>query len=381
LLVFFLGWTHEAITFPLALSVFAINCFHIKSNFKTTGFWIAVAFLIGSCLTAFAPSTTSRAGATDGLSISDLAVKVFSGFIILSKLRIIYITLIISIILWFKKRSIVKELITRNAYLLLAALPALGIIFISGFHASRTAFGLELYCLIFLLRVIGESLKFVNINTLNRFGISLFVGISVFYGFVIYHAIPTWHETQNLIIQIQNNKDCIVGTNEHDAGIFTPFIRTMIDKDNSPFAMNYDSHNGWPIVIAASFNRDSLFFLPQTFLDEIKNNPNQYDDFNMDSPYEFFIKKIDNEQIDSIKWILNPTDFSKIPFIFRPIAKRLGRYIDNNPACDNWTILNLYGQRFLIVKKEHAWDSRRKGILIIKKASIDASDHQYQKAA
>lgn len=380
ILVFLLGWTHEAISFPLAVSVFAFNCFRIKSNYKTNGFWIAMAYLIGSCMAALAPSTTARADVTDGLSLSDLAMKLFSGFIILGKLRIVFITLLLIIILWYKQRSIVKELISDNAYLLLAAVPALGIIFISGFDAARTAFGLELFCLIFLLRMIGR----VVINYpqhLNRIGITVFAGLAVFYGFVIYHAIPTWQETKHLIAQIQENRDCIIATNEHDAGIFSPMIRTMIDKDDSPYAKYYDAHDGWPTVIAAVYHRDSLIFLPQAFLAEIRFNPNRFEEFDMDSPYEFFAKKIGNEQIDSIIWQLNPTDFSTIPFFYRPIAKRLGRYVDDDRECDNWAIVNLYGQRYLIVKKEHAWDKRRKGIRVIEKESAEATDDKNQKAA
>ena len=378
ILIFFLGWTHEAISFPLALSVFALNC--LQNKIKTTGFWISLAFLMGSCMSALSPSTTARSGLTDGFAITDISMKIYAGFIILSKLRIIYITFIFMLVLWIKQRSVLKELITCNAYLLLAIIPALGIVFISGFDAARTAFGLELYCLILLLRAIGKT--FLNHSLhINIIGATIFLGLSIFYGFVIYHAIPSWQETQNLIFQIQNNKDGIIKTNEHDAGAFTSFIRTMIDKDDSEYAMFYDAHNEWPVVMAASYHRDSLVFLPEAFLKDIKLNPNRCDNFDMGSPYEFFVKKIGEAQIDSVFWQLNPTDFSKIPFFFRPIAKRLGRYVDNVRECEKWTILYLYGQRYLVVKKEHAWDKRLNGILVIERESEEAIRNHYQKAA
>lgn len=365
-----LGWTHEAISFPLAISIVAFNFLYPKQNIKTTGFWLAIFFLAGACLSAFAPATIARSGATKTLSVTDIALKVFSGFVVMSKLRIIYISIIAIIIIWSKDRNLFKAIISNNRHLLLATIPALAIVFISGFDASRVAFGLELYCLIILLRIISQAVNKFNAHHLNLVSCTLSFGICVFYCFVFYHAIPTWHETQNLISQIQNNKDGVIGTNEHDSGFFSPFICTMIEKDNSDNAMNYDA-KGWPASIAATYHRDSLVFFPQSFLTELKLNPNKFSEFDMDSPYEFFIKRIANEQIDSVKWQLRPTDFSKIPFFFRPIAKKLGRYIDNIRNCEKWMTLYLNDQRFLIIKKAHSWDDRLIGIQIKAKNRLD----------
>ncbi len=379
--IFFMGWTHEAITFPIAFSTTLICLLDIKKSYNTAGFWIAFVFLIGACMSAFAPATISRAGVHESLSLKDSLLKVISSLIVLSKLRIIYITLIVIIYLRKYHFHLLKSLIKDNSYLLFAILPALGIVIASGLEASRTAFGLELFCMIFLLRMVARVIKTINYNILNRVSILLIMVISIFYGFVFYHAYQTWRETQQLITQINNNTDGIIGTNEHDSKIFSSFIRTMIMRDDQPYSMYYDSHNFFTKNIAATYNRDSLIFLPQKFIREIRFNPNRYAEFDMDSPYEFFVKKIGEAQIDSVFWQLNPTDFSKIPFFYRPIAKRLGRYVDNVSECNKWTILYLYGQRYLIVKKAHAWDKRLKGILVIEKETAKATDDQYQKAA
>ena len=381
ILVFLMGWGHEGITFPVAFSLIIVYSLHIKENIKRMGFWMAVLFMLGACTSAFSPATAARAGATDGLTITDLALRVFNTFIVLSKLHIIHITIIVMVIMWFKQRTLLKSLIKENAFLLLATVPSLGIVFVSGFQSPRTAFGLEFYCLIFLLRLIGRVVEYINPKILNRIGIALAMAVGLFYGFVIYHAVSARKETQHLVYQIKNNNDGIIGTDEHDSGIFSTFIRTMIMEDKHRHAMYYDAHDPNPQNIAAVFHRDSLIFLPQDFLDEIRLNPKKFENFDMNSPYEFFIKRISSKQVDSVVWELGPTDFSKLPFFYRPIAKRLGRYIEKHSGCEYWNIIYLYGQRYLIVKKDHVWDNRRKGILVIEKESANATDDQYQKAA
>ena len=381
ILVFIMGWTHEGITFPLAFSMIIVYSVNIKRNIKSMGFWMAVLFMLGACMSAFSPATAARSGVTGSMTVNALALRALTGFVLLSKLHIIYITIIVMIILWLKQRTLLKTLVRENAFLLLATIPALGIVFASGFKSPRPAFGLEFYCLIFLLRMIGRIVEYYNPKTLNKIGVAMFIGVSLFYGFVLYHAIPSWQETQHLISQIKNNKNGIIGTNEHDSGIFSVFIRTMIMEDNNRHAMYYDSHDPNPQNIAAYFHCDSLIFLPQDFLDELKSNPNKFEDFDMDSPYEFFIKRIANEQVDSVVWQLKPTDFSKMPFFYRPIAKRLGRYVSKHSDCEYWNIIYLYGQRYLIVKKDHDWDQRRKGILVIEREPAETTDEQYQKAA
>ncbi len=381
LLSFLMGWGHEGITFPLAFSLIVIYLLHIKENISRVGFWMAVLFMLGACTSAFSPATAARSGVTNGVAVSALALKAFSAFVVLKKLHIIHITIIVMVIMWFKQRALLKSLIKENAFLLLATVPAMGIVFVSGFQAPRTAFGLEFYCLIFLLRMVGRILEYIKPKTLNIIGAVLFMGVGSFYGFVIYHAFYAWQETQHLIYQIKNNQSCIIGTDEHDSGIFSTYVRTMIMEDKYRHAMYYDAHDPNPQNIAAVFHRDSLIFLPQSFIDEIKLNPNKYEDFDMKSPYEFFIKKISNEQIDSVVWELGPTDFSKMPFFYRPIAKRLGRYVEKLSGCEYWKVIYLNGQRYLIVKKDHVWDERRKGILVIEKDTVEATDDQYQKAA
>ena len=125
----------------------------------------------------------------------------------------------------------------------------------------------------------------------------------------------------------------------------------MLTRDATPNAMNYDPH-GWPASIAAACHRDSLIFLPQGFLDDLKTHPERYTSLDLNTPWEFYIQRIDEDAvIDSVTFRLAPNDFSDIPALFRPIARRMNHYTSTT-ATTRWVTLNLYGHRYLLIKKD-----------------------------
>ena len=357
---FLLGWTHEGITLPLSASLVLIDLFHLKkSHGREQGLWLALAYLAGGCVIALAPGTIARSGIEGGLTPSVLGLKVITGFTVLAKLRIIYLALLASAVAWFACRDTVKKVVSRKGYLLLAMLLSLGIIFASGQTLTRVAFGLELFAMIYLLDLLWEWWPRQG-EALQRWcTVGLTAGLLAFYALLLYHIIPSWQESQRLLTQIEQTDASggIIGTNEHDAGCLNDFICPMLTRDATPNAMNYDPH-GWPASIAAACHRDSLVFLPQGFLDDLKTHPERYTSLDLNTPWEFYIQRIDEDAvIDSVTFQLVPNDFSDIPALFRPIARRMNRYTSTT-ATARWVTLNLYGHRYLLIKKDHGIQHR-----------------------
>ncbi len=376
IVAFLLGWTHEGITLPLAASLVLINLLSLKqSHGREQGLWLALAYLAGGCMIALAPGTIARSGMGGGLAPSALGLKVITGFVVLAKLRIVYLALLATAIAWFTRRNIAKQIIRHNSYLILAMFLSLGIVFASGLESSRTAFGLELFAMIYLLRLLykwweddcrdAKSCVSKGSKALRyRSNIGLAIGLIIFYALLLRHTIASWQESQRLIAQIERTTDGIIGTREHDAGIFSSHICTMLSLDSTVNAMNYDPH-GWPASIAATYHRDSLVFLPQTFLDELKAQPGRYDTLSLDMPYEFYVQRIEDDAvIKQVDFLLEPNDFSDIPFVFRPIARRMNRYTDTTVTTSKWVTISLYGRRYLLIKRDHQLAHRLKAIRV-----------------
>lgn len=353
-----LGWSHEGITLPLAAALVFLELIHVKSRGRHQGLWLVLAFLTGSCVIALAPGTIARSGMAGGLSPSALGLKVIAGFQVLAKLKIVYLALLASAVAWFADRGTAKRTISRNSHLLLAMLLSLGIVFASGMESSRTAFGLEFFALIYLLALLGAWLPRLD-NALARWcSIGLMVGLTVFYGLLLRHTVASWQESQRLMAQIERTSDGIIGTDEHHAGRFSSFICTMLSPDSTVNAMNYDP-KGWPASIAATYGRDSLIFLPQAFLDDLKARPGHYDTLHLETPLKFYAQRIGHDaSIQGVTFILAENDYSDVPLLLRPIARRMNRYNDTAVTTTKWVTLDLYGSRYLLIKKDHTLHPR-----------------------
>jgi len=365
-LSFALGWSHEGITLPLACSPILLSLPTVKKNYHYQGLWLALAFLAGACMIVFAPGTIARTDtAAEGFSASSIGLKIINGFSVLGELKIIYIAVVLWVLLWLKNRRMAREVFTDNVHLPLAALLSAGIVFAAGMASPRTAFGLELFSMVFALRVVDKALPLLNEKAIKWCSIGLAIGLTVFYGLLLYHTIPSWQESQRLANLIEHNSDGIIGTQEYDAGIFNQYIGTMISRDATANAINYNPQS-WPKSIAATYHRDSLMFLPQAFLDDLKAHPERFKELDKDTPFEFYVKLIDEcAAIEEVRFMLSPTDFSTLPFLFRPIARKMNRYKQNVFTTEQWTTIHLYGQRYLFIKKNHNLDSRVKDVEII----------------
>lgn len=357
-LALFMGWTHEGISLPLAVSLLVLNLLDFKRSHHTWGFWLTVAFLVGACITAFAPGNLVRSSAAGGFALSTLGLKVLNGITVFGHLRIVYLAILLTAVLWLVNRPLAHDVLRQNRHLLLAMLLSVGIVLVAGLTSQRTAFGLELFSMVFVLRLVGQWSACLKGKTLNWCAVALSMLLIGFYALLLSHTIPTWQETQRLIAQIERNEDGIIGTREHDAGVFSGFVRTMISNDSARNAINYDSQ-GWPLSIAATFHRDSLVFLPQAFLDDLAARGEKYERLDFNTPFEFFVQRIDDPaSVSEVTFLLSPTDFASLPFFFRPIARHMNKYTASDVVADKWATVKLLGRNYLLIKKDHDLDSR-----------------------
>lgn len=372
-IAFFSGWTHEGISLPLAISLTFFNLLKIRKSYRQQGLWIALFFLGGACMAAFSPGIISRTGVGYELAFSTIGLRIKTGLTSFVKLRLIYLAILFTIVVWAKDRKLLKEVIVNNNYLIGAILLSCAIVLTCGLPSTRTAFGFELFSMLFLLRLLGCYVKKFRPLTLMRCTIVMTVGLVVFYALLLRHTIPSWQETQRLIAQITQTHGGIIGTNEHQAGIFSSHIRTMLEPDAAPNSAYY-KYTTWPVSIAATYHCDSLVFLPQAFLDDLKVHSESYERLNLKTPLEFFVQRLDDgERISEVRYLLSPADFSTFPFFFRPIARRMNYYNTTSAISNSWAIVTLYGKRYLIIKRDHDYDDRLRDIQITYKTKDQES--------
>jgi hypothetical protein len=290
---------------------------------------------------------------------------------VLSQLRIVYLAIVVALLLSFRHRGIVVRVIKKNLHLIIPVFLSFGIVFASGMPITRPAFGLEFFSMVFLLRLLGATLPIFDNKVLKISGIILSVALLLFYGLMMNHAIHNWQETERLVEQIEHNHDGIIATQEHDAGHFSSYMCTMIEKDTSDYATNFDPRTE-PASIAATYGRDSLVFLPKTLLMDLKSNPAQFDSLCLDSPYGFYIKRLANDEVVSqVFYRLKPLDETLATSFFERLAIKASHYPDTIDETHQWVTLSLYGNRYLIINKINEIKPRLIGIQIINNTTVE----------
>lgn len=364
----FIGWTHEGIVFPLALSLIISICITYRTIYKRAVFPLMIGFIIGALLCTFSPATISRASlfSDGGANTSALMQKIISGLILCTKLKAIYCLVCIIIVLLFVRKGEnkiwLKEFYKKHIIVCNAFVFSLGIVFLSGFTSSRTAIGAELYAIILSLYLIHYFKDKIVRNI--KIGICI-MGVC-FYCCIVYYSTFNYKESKQLLSQIHNNSSDIILTNEVSLPyIMESHIRKPLDSNKSEYSDWFCYKSPWNGLMAATFHRDSLVFVPSVIYDDIVNHSDKLIDIKKQKDYPFYVVPI-NVNTDSIEptFILSPTDFRQLPFYIRPVASKMTQYTATEiPAnLSRCGVVNIEGETFLFVGKNTIIDDRVESI-------------------
>lgn len=351
-----LGWTHEGTAFPLALSLIVYCFYNRKQIIKSTAFPFAFGFIMGSFLCTFSPATLGRASSGSELTIMGIANKILSGFYLLSNLKLIYIAIAGLIwMIYIEGKLKVLNFIKEHILIFGGIFFSMGIVFFSGFHSSRTAFGTELLSLLLIIRIFALCQKKIFTKVAS-------VILCTIYGSIVYFSTLNYQEYQKILEQIKEPTTSIITTTDPKYGIMENWIRTPLISSNSEYYFSFSPSSWENQYIASTYHKDSLVFLPQEFIEIISSN--KFDDFDTTLSLPFYAKRLSKYQtINKITYQLKKTDFTSLPFYIRPFAHKLGRYTLNSVNTDKFTVIKTNGDTYLLVGKNKMIDTRIKDII------------------
>lgn len=358
-LALFLGWTHEGISFPLALSSLFYILFFNKKRFRSASFPLILFFLIGSLLCAFSPSTMSRGGFDSTIGIMTILSRVVNGLSLLAHLKsFVFLALLILYCLIRRKRIV--KLDDFSIIIVGGIIFSMGIVLISGFSTGRAAFGLELCCLMMVLRILSDMKMF------NFAKITFLVFSFLFAVVLAYSSNRNMSICNNLIEDVKSTKDGVVIYDELVLPSYMEgYIQSPMTQSHSGYYMCY-SENYWENeYMASSYKKDRLVFLPVAFMQNIRKG-DAYNEFDVKTDLPFYCKKLsEGESVKGVKFLLRECYADEIPFYYRPIADRLDRFSATNLECDKWAVQEVYGQRYVMITKNALIDNRLIGIELI----------------
>lgn len=355
-----LGWTHEGISFPLALSAVCYIIFVNKQKVRSAAFPIIAFFLIGALLCAFAPGTMSRGGFNSSLTVMAIVSKVLNGFVLLCKLKSFGFFVLLLIYCAIRKIRI-RMMDGINPIVIGGILFSLGVVFAAGFSAARAAFGLELCCLVMSLKLLSE----IGVSKVVRYTI-LSLGLLFVISLTAY-SYGNMKVSQRLLSDVKTTTDGIIVYDEQKVPQYLEsYIQRPLTPSYSEYYMCYSQDYWENEYIAATYGKERLTFLPSEFINNVKRDKNAYSEFDVNSKLPFYCKKLSSvESVKGVKFLLRKCTEEDIQFYYRPFANRLERFLATSIESDKWAVQEVYGERYLMITKNAMIDNRLIGIEII----------------
>lgn len=365
-LCIFAGWSHEGITFPLALSLLIYSTANYKTIYNRAVFPLIVGFILGAFLCVFSPATLSRGDINEGLKASILISKIFSGLTLCMKLRAIWLLVMILIILSIINRkkwgTLIQNYYFRNLILCNAYILSLGVIFLSGFTSSRTAIAEELLGIVLLLNL----LEYLNMKYMHYIKVAFCVAFLLIYSNIVYYSIKNYEEYNNLLSQIQEKKSSVIITNEVQVSKeLKRYIRMPLESTDSEFYESFCYNSAWNNLMSITYHCDSLVFIPSMVYEDIVENNARIGNIKSQNKYPFYVIPVPLDfNGNRVTFLLKPTIFSKLPFYIRPIAHRMEKYMAKQLPANKLSYIIINNHRYLLVGKNHLIDDRLNDIII-----------------
>lgn len=351
-----LGWTHEGFSLPLTVALVCVGLKEQCFKRRDAQFYWVLGFVLGACFCAFSPSTINRASGSEAqitlFRLSFLKSLAFPRVII--GLRIVYLLLILLCVLHKKSKELFYQVVKENKILLLTIPISLGISFVSGLGTTRAAYGAEYFSMLILLSALAKC-KISN-QWKNRVVGILAPILGLFVATAQCYAYDGYQESKNEIRQIKA-KQHIIGVNAcYVPSAFASYTRTLT-TGRTICMIDYQQWEN--CVIAKVYNGDSILFFPEPFLQEIKRGDKSLDEFNVNSPYPFYAKRMKKDvKVNKIKVLLHPTNFATLPFWLRPFARHYGKYTATEYEESRFSIVKVGKWNYLIVLKNELLHDR-----------------------
>ena len=349
------GWTQEGVILGACAGYFFYFLLN-RNKLTPMRTWLISGLYIGTALLVFSPAAYNRAQASGTFSLN--IYSYINGLLSLQYARILLFTIITLLIFSFKRGIDFKKFIKENIFFVAAILTLIAFIIIIKNYFYRAFFGFEFFTLIILIKLLSK----INYNKTFITIINIAIVTCAIYTIPI--AKKNYNEFNNLYQQIEKGNK-IIATNE--ININNEFINRYILKtytsESSEFYKACDPIFCENKLVAKRFDTPYIIFLPEKFINDIKDKEKNFKEFVIPTKYPFYVKELkNNENPTKATFILEECDFEKLPFYIKPFAHKLDRFTLNKLETTNCNIIELEGKKFFLIRKNYNIDSRVKSI-------------------
>lgn len=338
---FICGWSNEAMVLGLAGAYFLYYAFHRKELNTRRSLMLAGLF-IGALFLIFSPASINRA-----LVSSAKQVSLLDRLIYLQNLRLFFILILIVVAKTVLGRLNFKQWLKDEQLLIMATLISIAFIIFTGYYYSHSRFGIELFSLLLILRVIDwPKVNCTAVSLAN-------LGTLAFAIYVITVCARSYDIAQQELSRVKAGDDQIA-----TASLVSPssyLNRFVLDyqglgTNDGIDEVKYFGEDDW-IPKYYGFKDKFVYFWPQAFLDDIQVNRDAYDEFRTIEGLPFYAKRVTAPNQESLyaQVSYQPSKWDSLPWPLNRLCAKLTGQSD----CDYLMArtLPVNGEHYVIVQK------------------------------
>ncbi len=327
------GWTHEALTLPLAFGLMVWMVMERRRVVASAALPAVVCFIAGSMLCAFSPATISRAD-TGGMPL--LQRVVIGGMNLVYSMRITWLLLVVAAVAWYRRRYILLEELRRHYVIYCALLPAVGLVFVCGQTAARVCFHADFLASLVLVSLvlrlapwrIPESGRLALLSAQWR-GRTLMVGaVAVMAAVTIAVAGFALSNGRNYDFQMAQQRDASVGVvkirqvGKTGSALFDALVdRYVLPSVIFGFNTCYQGFDADDVNLrsaAVLYGKPRVIYLPEDVVTKIETDTAAYTRLGTDSRGELAVMRVPKgRKVSSLRFILREERPETIPFYKR----------------------------------------------------------------
>ena len=349
-IAFICGWTHEIMTLPVSMALGLYMLLHIRRIWGRAMLPLMLGFMMGTAMNVLAPATFVRAGADDVADVAGgLVGKVKSFVVSLSRLRIVWIFVLLSVVMYFRRKKAFCGFVHNQRWLLVITLFSFLVVWLSGMSNARVRFGIELFTLMLLfvlLRQMGIS-RYEGTVQMCSFLLCVVFLVPILYYQKVNHDHFLYCKPQ------LENKDQLLILTPTDSipDLWCYYLMKHVDFGEDVYYLAADKEKTMVRYMSAYYGKTGMCYLPEELYRDILARPVNYKDFHTLPYVNLYAKEINsNDNSDSkVRFELRPSVSSDIPIYARPISKYLSTYSVSSFS-QNYTIkMEINGKNYIIV--------------------------------
>lgn len=350
-LAFICGWTHEALTLPVSMTLALFGLFNIRKIWGRAVMPIMIAFVLGTAMNVLAPATFIRADAGD---VGDVMVgalgKVKQFAVQMSRLRVFWLTALLGLVMLRKNKPAVLTWLKNCRWLITVTVFSLLPILLAGMPNGRVRFGTEFFSLILLLALLRE----LGVERMGQ-KVNWVCGV-----LTVLMLVPIFYfqkkNYDNFLVcekQMKQPGQTLILTPRDDIPDFwCQYLVKHVDFGEDIYYLAADKDKTMVRYMSAIYGKQGMHYLPRQLYDDICQHPQRYTDFSTLPGVDLYAKKVeDAEKTYHVSFDLAPCSRSLIPFYLRPVAKLISIYSSTTCEPSNLAVVEVNCDNYLVVPK------------------------------